>query len=130
MRRRERIPAPICQGVYEGWLDEEIGEGRIPLRGGYAAFAANRDDICWAEWQGPAKPTADDHKSALAASERLQNGTTTLEYECAELGLDVNDVMDRREIESRMLIDRKLPSPFERVRGGGAQQPSGQEVAK
>lgn len=118
LRRRERIAAPINHTIYENWLDEEIGEGRIPFRGGYAAFAANRQAVCWAEWQGPAKPSADDYKSAKAATERLQNGTSTLAYECAELGLDVNDVMRVRREELSALGD--LPNPFERVRGGGA----------
>lgn len=118
MRRRERIAGPIAQALYESWLDEEIGEGRIPLRGGHAAFMAHRDAICWAEWQGPAKPTADDGKSAKAASERLQNGTTTLEYECAELGLDSNDVIAKRAEEMAILTERGLPNPFERVQGG------------
>lgn len=119
LRRRERICAPIAQAGYESWLDEEIGEGRIPLRGGHAAFMAHRDAICWAEWQGPAKPTADDLKSAKAASERLQNGTTTLEYECAELGLDSNDVIAKRAEEAATLAEKGLPSPFARVQGGG-----------
>lgn len=119
MRRRERIAAPLAQGLYESWLDEEIGEGRIPFPGGHAAFMALRDAACWAEWQGPAKPTADDGKSAKAASERLQNGTTTLEYECAELGLDSNDVIAKRGEEMALLSERGLPNPFERVQGGG-----------
>jgi lambda family phage portal protein len=119
MRRRERIAAPICQAVYENWLDEEIGEGRIPFKGGYAAFQANRNSVTWAEWQGPAKPSADDYKSAKAATERLQNGTSTLAVECGELGLDVNDVIAVRATEIKALAEAGLPNPFERVRGGG-----------
>ena len=58
---------------------EEIGEGRIPFKGGYEAFEANRDRVSWAQWQGPAKPSADDLKSAKASSERLENGTSSIE---------------------------------------------------
>lgn len=119
LRRRERIAAPLAQAGYESWLDEEIATGRIPLRGGYSAFQRHRDAICWAEWQGPAKPTADDEKSARAASERLLNGTSTLEYECGELGLDSNDVIAKRSEERKALVAANLPDPFERVRGGG-----------
>ena len=120
VRRRERIAAPICQAIYENWLDEEIGEGRIPFKGGYEAFKANRQAASWAEWQGPAKPTADDYKSARAATERLQNGTSTLAVECAEMGLDVNDVLAVRATEKAELERLGLPNPFERVKGGGA----------
>lgn len=120
MRRRRRIAAPIYQTVYESWLDEQIGSGRIPLRGGYAAFRANREAVTWAEWQGPPKPSADDNKSAKAATERLQNGTTTLSYECAEYGLDWRDVLRQRSEELQMLTAAGLPNPFERAKGGGA----------
>ncbi|TIQ75218.1 MAG: phage portal protein, partial [Mesorhizobium sp.] len=95
-RRRERIAAPICQSIYEPWLDEEIGEGRIPFKGGYQAFAANRERVSWALWQGPAKPSADDGKSAKASTERLVNGTSTLASECAELGYDPDEVFEQR----------------------------------
>lgn len=119
VRRRERIAAPISQAIYENWLDEEIGEGRIPFKGGYEAFKANRQAACWAEWQGPAKPTADDFKSARAATERLQNGTSVLSVECAELGLDVNDVMEKKAADIAELKRLGLPNPYERVTGGG-----------
>ncbi|WP_243368876.1 phage portal protein [Microvirga solisilvae] len=119
LRRRKRIAAPIYQAVYESWLDEEIGSGRIPLKGGYRAFLAYSDAITWAEWQGPAKPTADDKKSAEAQTERLQNGTSTLEIECAENGQDVVDVIAQRKREAEMLREAGLPNVFERIRGGG-----------
>lgn len=112
LRRRERIAAPIYQAVYEAWLDEEIFAGRIPVRGGYAAFRAHRHSITWAEWQGPAKPTADDLKSAKAAKERLGAGLTTLEHEAAEYGLDWRDVLEQRREEAQAYADAGLPNPF------------------
>lgn len=119
MRRRERCAAPIAQAIYEAWLDEEVGEGRIPIKGGYEAFRANRDAICWALWQGPAKPTADDGKSAKASSERLWNGTSTLADECAEQGKDPDEVFDQRKREHEKYLAAGMPSPFERAKGGG-----------
>lgn len=114
LRRRERIAAPHYQMAYENWLDEQIFTGSIPFKGGYEAFAANRDRVCWALWQGPAKPTADDQKSAKASSERIINGTTTLAHECAELGLDPDEVFEQRKLEHDRYIAAGLPSPFER----------------
>ncbi len=119
LRRRRRIAAPLYQGVYESWLDEKVATGRIPFKGGHRAFAANRARATWAEWQGPAKPTADDAKSAKAASERLANGTTTIEYECAEMGLDYREVIEQRARELALIADAGLPNPFRRVQGGG-----------
>lgn len=112
IRRRERIAAPVCQSVYEGWLDEEIGEGRIPFKGGYAAFNANRDAVCWTQWQGPAKPTADDNKSAKASSERLLNGTSSIAIEAAELGIDPDELFEQREEEHNRYLAAGMASPY------------------
>lgn len=119
LRRRHRVAAPLYQTVYESWLDEEIGEGRIEIRGGYDAYYANRHAIWNAEWQGPAKPVADDSKAATASTERLANGTSTLEFECAELGLDWREVTRQRAIELQEIEKAGLPNPFLRVQGGG-----------
>lgn len=96
VRRRERIAAPQMDMTYCAWLDEDIGEGRLPFKGGYAAFAANREAVSWAQWQGPAKPTADDLKSAKASTERMQNGTSSVEVEAAETGVDPDEIFEQR----------------------------------
>lgn len=121
MRRRERIAAPICQLAYEHRIDELIGTGRLPFKGGYEAFIANRDKVLWATWQGPAKATADDQKSAKAASERLFNGTSTPDMECAEIGADAEEVFERRYYWHKRYVEAGMPSPF--VRNPGAGEP-------
>lgn len=118
VRRRERIAAPFCQAIYENWLDEEIFTGRIPFRGGYRAFAANRVAVTWAEWQGPSQPTADDYRSAMAARVRLESGLSSLADECALVGRNWEDVSDQRAHEKKMLTAQDLPVPFERMTGG------------
>jgi lambda family phage portal protein len=112
MRRRERNAAPMCQMVYGNWLDEEIGEGRIPFRGGYRAFRANRDRVCAANWQGPAKPTADDHKAARASTERLQNGTSSIAIETGDLGQDPDALFEERLREHRRYEEAGMQSPY------------------
>ncbi|MDG4908735.1 phage portal protein [Mesorhizobium sp. WSM4898] len=111
-RRRDRIASPICQIGFEHLVDELIGTGRLPFKGGYAAFSANRDRVLWAIWQGPAKATADDQKSAKAASERLLNGTSTLDMECAEIGADAEEVFERRLYWHKRYVEAGMPSPF------------------
>lgn len=118
-RRRERIAAPICQIAYEHLVDELIGRGKLPFKGGYEAFAANRDRVLWTAWQGPAKATADDQKSAKAASERLMNGTSTPDMECAEIGADAEEVFERRLYWHKRYTDAGMPSPFVRNPGAG-----------
>ncbi|TIN12162.1 MAG: phage portal protein [Mesorhizobium sp.] len=111
-RRRDRIASPICQIGFEHLVDELIGTGRLPFKGGYEAFSANRDRVLWAMWQGPAKATADDQKSAKAASERLLNGTSTVDMECAEIGADAEEVFERRLYWHKRYVEAGMPSPF------------------
>lgn len=119
VRRRERIAAPLAQGIMEAWLDEEIATGRIPFRGGYRAFAANRDRVCWSEWQGPAAPTADDYKAAMAAGIRLEKGLSSLADESALYGRDWEETARQRARERAVVVDELgLPDPFQRMTGG------------
>lgn len=119
IRRRKRIAKPVPQIAYENWLDEEIGEGRIPFFGGYEAFRANRKNISAIQAHGPPKPVADDLKAGKAQSERLYNSTSSLEIECAENGLDVEEVLARRSAELETINSLGLPNPFERNPGAG-----------
>ncbi|WP_024275973.1 phage portal protein [Hyphomicrobium sp. 802] len=112
MRRRQRIAIPFVHSIYSTWLDEEIREGRIEFPGGYERFRAMRNETVQAEWFGPAKPTADDFKTARAQSERLTNGTTSLAYECAEYGLDPETVMEQRSHDRKLAERYGLPDPY------------------
>lgn len=112
MRRRERIAGPLLQMIYENWLDEEIGEGRLRFKGGYSAFRANRDKVTWALWQGPAAPNADDYKSERAVSERLENGTSSLAIECALKGVDPDELFEQRVKDHERYLNAGMVSPY------------------
>ncbi|WP_057466105.1 phage portal protein [Pseudovibrio sp. POLY-S9] len=118
-RRRERVAAPLYQAVYESWLDEEIGEERIPFKGGYEAYSALREEASWAQWQGPAKPTADDAKSAKASSTRLENGTSSLAQECSDLGIDEDELFEQRRAEHERYRTAGMRSPYEPMSSSG-----------
>ncbi|SMD18171.1 phage portal protein [Rhizobium sp. RU36D] len=125
LRRRERGVAPIGDAMYGPWLDEAIFFGRIPFKGGYAAFRANRDRLLWAQWRGPAKPSADDKKSADASGKRLENYNSSVEIEAAELGHDADELMLRQEMEHNWYISRGMRSPYDRA--GSAPSPPSPE---
>lgn len=132
-RRRERIAAPFCQAVYENWLDEMIGSGRIPFKGGYAAFAANRALVCDAEWPGPAQPVADDYKAVMAAAKRVELGLSSMEDEAALMGRDASVTREKIAAEIIDMEAKRIPIPFGRSVGGGgpngAAMPSGGRAA-
>ena len=112
MRRRERIAAPICQAIYEAWLTESVIEGRIPFKGGVAAFMSNREKACWAEWVGPPAPTADDLKSAKAATERLGNRTSSLAIESTAVGYDPQDIAQMRSEDIKLYQGLDMGDPY------------------
>lgn len=111
-RRRDRCAAPIERAVYDSWIDEEIGEGRIPFKGGYQTFAVNREAVVAAIFQGPPQPTADDFKSARAATERLQNGTSSVEIEAREHGEDPEAIFEQRLETHEKYEEAGMQSPY------------------
>lgn len=113
-RRTDRIAAPHQLVPYANVIDEAVEEGIIPIKGGIEVYRANREKFLWATCNGPAKPTADDEKRARAASERIANGSGDLEVECAELGLDPEEVFESRLRWHDKYKASGMPSPFER----------------
>ncbi|RAI01111.1 phage portal protein [Acuticoccus sediminis] len=118
LRRRLRIAGAFADRVYQAWLDEQIGTGRIGFRGGYQAFLANRSKVQFAEWQGPSRPSADDWKTAQAAGKRLELGITSLADECAAAGLDWEENAEQIAREMKLLTEKGIPHPFGRKQGG------------
>lgn len=125
VRRRERIAAPFAQGIYEPWLDEMIGTGRIPFKGGYRAFSANRQRVVDTEWRGPARPSADPYKDGLADKVRLEIGAGTLQEIWAERGLDWEEGVAQMALEAERLTAAGIPHPFGRKLGGDGAGPLG-----
>lgn len=125
LRRRERIVAPMAQGIYEAWLDEQIGTGAIPFKGGYQAFAANRENVVDAEWRGPSRPSADPYKDALANKVRLEQGSATLQSICAEQGEDWEEVLDQAQREVERFKAMGITPPHGRMSGGEGAGPDG-----
>lgn len=125
IRRRERIAAPMAQAIYEAWLDEMIGMGRIPFKGGYRAFNANRQQVVDSEWRGPPRPSADPYKDALANKVRLETGQTTLQAIAAEEGEDWEANADQAAIEVARLSKGGIRPPHGRLAGGEGAGPLG-----
>jgi len=119
LRRRTRIVAPFLQGIFERWLDEMIFRKIIPFKGGYEAFSRDRESVFQTEWSGPAAPSADDYKAALAAKIRLETGLSTYHDECALAGKNGEEQIVQLGREKKMFEDEGVPHPFGRSQGGG-----------
>lgn len=88
--RRERWELIALDGLFAEWLRLAL---LIP---GY--LPADLPPVAsWHQrWRWPAFASIDPVKDASAATERIDNGTSSLDRECAELGDDWEEVQDQR----------------------------------
>lgn len=112
IRRRENIVVPFCQAVYEAWLEEEIGSGRIEFPGGLDKFLEMKAMAAKATWNGPVKPQADEFKTARAYEVRKGMQATTLAEIAEEYGRDWDDDMRQRKRENDLAQKNGLPLPW------------------
>jgi capsid protein len=86
-----------------------------------------RAAACKADWRGPAKPTADDMKTAKANEVLLLNKLATREQLCAELGTDYYENFEQiaQEQEEADELGIDLAPPPKGPGGGGGGSPFG-----
>ena len=118
MRRRTRIVAPLAQAIFERWLDEEIGTGRIAFKGGYRAYAADKESVFQAEFQGPERPSADPYKDAMASMINMELCLSSHADEAIARGKNPQEVLDAIKAEIVTMTDADIPIPFGRKQGG------------
>jgi len=102
--RRAWLTTYWAQPVYELWFEEAVNAGLIDA----PDFYAQRAYYTRAKWIGPGRGWIDPVKEAEAAQVRMATGISTLEAECAEQGMDYNDVIDQRMIEKQRLQEAGL----------------------
>lgn len=83
--RRSWLANDFCQPIYEEFLAEAIGKGRISAPGFFTNPVA-RKAYCIAEWNGPSQGQIDPLKEVKAAAKRVEEGFSTRTRETVELG--------------------------------------------
>jgi lambda family phage portal protein len=108
--RRQWIGTYWASPVYEAWLEEAIGTGRIEAPGYYE----NRYAYSRCKWIGAGRGWIDPVKEAEAARIRMESGISTQEIECAEQGLDWEEVYEQRarERSRQMQIEARIKAPL------------------
>lgn len=122
--RRENIIAPYCQAAFEAVIEEDIEAGRVAVPGGYYNFLQNRTAFCKAEWNGDAKPQADDLKLAKAHETWRNMGVISDEMICADLGTTPEEVYRARQREAAMRKQMGLPDLPAQPAAPGAAAPA------
>lgn len=105
--RRSWLSTYWAQPIYELWLEEAVNAGLIDA----PDFYANKEYYSRAKWIGPGRGWVDPVKEAQAAVLRIGNYISTLEIECAEQGLDWQEVLDQRAVERARMEQLDLPQP-------------------
>ena len=99
--RRHKIGGRIATQKMAAWLEEAMDNGEVATPPGAPDFLDAKQAYCRCEWIGPGRGHIDPQKEETAVSLRLQNFTTTLERECAEQGLDWEEVLEQRAAEAK-----------------------------
>lgn len=105
---RNKVAFMFCQPAYELVLEEMVDRGMVEAPDFYAlrqAYAASK-------WIGPGRGWVDPSKEIDAVEKRLRVGVSTLEMECAEQGLDWEEVLEQRALEAERCEELGLPSPY------------------
>lgn len=112
MRRRANVIIPFCQAVAMMVLDELIFTGRITYPGGYEMFLRERDLVGRCTWSGPARPQADEFKTARSLEVRKNIGLMTMAEGATEYGgADWDERMYQQKRENDLADVLQLPRP-------------------
>lgn len=99
MRRRADFCINTATPMYCSWLWEAMDNNELPLPTGAPPFAYAATSYGRARWLGPARGWVDPVKEPEGAVVRMKSGTSTLELEGAEQGVDWEEVLAQRVIE-------------------------------
>lgn len=109
--RRESFARGFATPIFAAWLEETIDAGMVELPPGAPEYWDARAAWTRCRWIGPGRGWVDPTKEAQAAQMRMDAGLSTLEAECAEQGLDWEEVLEQRQIERDRMLALGLPLP-------------------
>ena len=107
MSRRQWLVNNWCQPVLELFLEERISRGSAPGID-LNDYLTKRRACCKAMWTGAGKGWVDPVKEAQGAQIRMEAGLSTLQRECAEQGMDWQEVIEQRKKEKAALAEAGL----------------------
>lgn len=105
--RRQFLADYWATPVYHLWLEEAVNLGLVDA----PDFYENRYAYGRAKWIGPGRGWVDPVKEAQGSQMRMENYLSTLESECAEQGLDWEEVLEQRAAERALMSELRLPVP-------------------
>ena len=98
------VEAQLANPFYVAWLEEAFDRGVVTVPAGAPDFYDAIDAYAECRWIGPKRGYIDPTKEILAAAARIEAGVSTLEIECADQGLDYEDVIAQLAREQKMRV--------------------------
>ncbi|MDE1901510.1 MAG: phage portal protein [Alphaproteobacteria bacterium] len=110
-RRRDNFAHGFADPIFCAWLEESMDVDNLPLPAGAPDYADFRGAYARCRWMGPGRGWIDPVDEKAGAILGIDAALSTLEAECAEQGLEVEEVLDQRARELKMFADRGIPLP-------------------
>jgi lambda family phage portal protein len=110
-RRNTEFKIGSATPVYACWLREAMERNDLPLPNGAPDFMEARTAYSRCDWLGVARGWVDPVKEKQGAILGMDAGLSTLKRECAEQGLDYEEVIQQRAAEAAAFKEAGLPPP-------------------
>lgn len=129
--RKRAVAERFATMVYTLWLEEEINAGNVPLPTGKTAAdvfydPVMREALINCTWIGASRGQIDEKKETESAIMRIENNMSTLELECARLGVDYRKILRQRAREKKLTeelgLEMKGSNPQQQQQGQNADQ--------
>jgi lambda family phage portal protein len=111
MRRRNEFAMNFATPIYAVWLQEAMEKGELPLPRSAPDFVEASTAYSRCTWLGPARGWIDPVKERQGSILGMDAGLSTLQRECAEQGVDWEEMVQQRAIEMREFSENGLPLP-------------------
>jgi len=110
-RRYDEFKVGTANPMYATWLHEAMENGELPLPNDAPDFVDGRTAYARCDWLGVPRGWVDPVKEKQGAILGMDAGLSTLQRECAEQGLDYEEVIEQRAREAALFKDKGLPPP-------------------
>ena len=110
-RRFVEFKTGTATPMYSSWLHEAMENGDLPLPSGAPDFLEARTHYAKCDWLSVGRGWVDPVKEKQGAVLGMDAGLSTLKRECAEQGLDYEEVIAQRAVEVELFKKAGLPLP-------------------
>lgn len=110
-RRNTEFKIGSATPLFACWLHEAMDRNMLPLPNNAPDFLEARTAYSRCDWLGVARGWVDPVKEKEGAILGMKGGLSTLKRECAEQGLDYEEVIQQRAAEMAQFKEAGLPLP-------------------